>query len=578
MSDSLRAVTYYRKSNEDDGESVEQQRKWARQAAATAGFEIVQEFTDQAKVGWNTAKRTAFHDMLAYCQEQAKRGTPVDVIACWHTNRFSRADSDETSWFVWEFRKAGVTRMFTSGRGWTDFARLEDRLVRNIEQDAMNHRYVVDLAQDSTRGRMAGAEEGRWMGGPIPYGYRAVMEEVVVKGRKRWRTARLVLGPEEEAERVRRLFIDYATTPIGLRGLAQRLTAAGVPPPRGGKRGWGTNTVKRILKNPVYLGRLVWGRRAEGKFFGVVDAKLTPLSGRRQSKTNGKYVWAPAQTHEPLTDLATFEQCQEKLARRKKEHQPRLGCYALSGLCRCGHCEGNMVPRVVTVKSGGKWHTYRRLLCGTYNRTGTCNYNPVDADALVRAVLRKLREQLYNPEALQALKEEIRRQDKEAAGGGPNPDALQAAVGALDRRIERAARRVLDEEDEAAVPALRKQLGEMQRERDDLARQLDALRRQENPPVDLDAAADQALAMMDRMEEALTGGDGDLLRELLGEAVSYVELFFTHRPSRTGRRTHSDYARGLIYLRPQVWADYIQVNGQPEPCRNRTRGHFVPGS
>jgi DNA invertase Pin-like site-specific DNA recombinase len=128
----LRAVAYYRKSNDDDGSSIEQQREWARTAAQKEGVEIVREFADQAKKGHETATRTAFHEMLAFCQEQARRRMPIQAVVTWHTNRFSRSDSQETSWFYWEFRKAGVSRILTAQR-WYDFARMEDRLVQNIE-------------------------------------------------------------------------------------------------------------------------------------------------------------------------------------------------------------------------------------------------------------------------------------------------------------------------------------------------------------------------------------------------------------------------------------------------------------
>jgi DNA invertase Pin-like site-specific DNA recombinase len=577
---SIRAVAYYRKSNEDDGGSVEQQQKWALAAAPRENVEIVGEFSDQAKKGHETASRTAFHEMLAFCQQQARSGRPVGAIVCWHPNRFSRSDSHETGYYLWSFRQAGVRRMYTAARGWTDFGRMEDRILQGIEQEASSHRYVVDLARDCTRGRLSGARDGRWMGGPIPHGYRPEMEKVTVKGRTRWRTARLILGPDDEVAVVRQLFLDYANTAMGLRTLAQRLTAAGVPSPRGGKKGWGTNTIKRILQNPAYLGRLVWGRRTEGKFFGVVNAELVPLEGPQKSRPNASWVSAPDQTHEPLVDLPTWERCQEKLARRRKDRQPRFGCYALSGLVRCGHCGGNMVARVNRAGVGGRKHAYRRVLCGTYNRAGgpSCQYNAVDADALARAVVKKLREHLLGPEALDALREEIKRQGKEAAAGGGNLTALEGRLAQLAKGVERAARRVVGEEDEALVPALRKQLQAVQREHDELARQVAAARRSGRPGATAEEVIAEALALAGRLDEALAKAGGDQLRAVLGEAISYVELFFEHAPTATGKRVRSRYARGLIYVRPQRWNEYTQVNGPPAPCRKTTSGYFFAAS
>jgi site-specific DNA recombinase len=545
------AVFYGRKSNEDDGGSVEQQLTWARGAAPGQNIQIVKEFTDQAKKGHETAKRTAFHDMLAFCQLRAKQGRPVEAVICWHPNRFSRSDSHETGHYLWLFREAGVRRMFTATRGWTDFGRMEDRILQGIEQEASNHRYVVDLARDCTRGRLAGARDGRWMGGPIPYAYRPEMEKVTIKGKTRWVTARLILGPDDEVRVVRQLFLDYANTAIGQWRLAQRLTAAGVTPPRGGKRGWTTHAIRGILTNPVYLGRLVWGRRTCGKFFGVVNAELVPLDGSKKWRPNdpNAYIYAASQTHEPLVDLPTFERCQAKLARQKKGRQPRLGCYALSGLVRCGHCEGNMVARVDRVKG----HTYKRLLCGTYNRSGGagCKFNAVDADQLARAVVAKLQAQLFSEGAMKALREEIARQAEGGATAGKALSQMEGRLAQLARAVERAAKRVIDEEDDDLVPALRKQLKAAQLEHDELARQVDAARLARQKPEDLDALVNEAMALAGRFEQALTAEDSDLLREVLGEAVGYVELFFEHEP--WGKRTRSRFARGLIYLRPQRW-------------------------
>src|SRR6516165_5921814 len=113
----LRGVGYYRKSDDDDGGSVEQQREWARAACQKEGVELVHEFVDQAKAGWDTARRTDFHEMLRFCQEQARKRDPIDVVVCWHTNRFSRADSLETAKFLCEFRDAGARRVLTAQRG-----------------------------------------------------------------------------------------------------------------------------------------------------------------------------------------------------------------------------------------------------------------------------------------------------------------------------------------------------------------------------------------------------------------------------------------------------------------------------
>src|SRR5262249_58541323 len=118
-------------------------------------------FVDEGKKGHDPRKRTQFHAMLAYCRDAWQRRQPVDAVVCWHPNRFSRADSIETSWFLHEFRQCGVERMFTSA-GWVDFTRMEDRILFGITQDASSHKYSVDLAAASTRGKLDVARNGQF--------------------------------------------------------------------------------------------------------------------------------------------------------------------------------------------------------------------------------------------------------------------------------------------------------------------------------------------------------------------------------------------------------------------------------
>src|SRR5262249_10544539 len=159
----------------------------------------------QAKKGHETATRMAFHEMLAFCQEQARRKMPVRVVVTWHSNGFSRADSIETSHYLHLFREAGVSRFLTAQKS-IDFARGEDRLVFLVTQEATDHGYILDHARAAARGRVAAASAGRWAGGVAPVGYRVEREEVIVKGVRRMRPARLVLGPEREVELVRLIF------------------------------------------------------------------------------------------------------------------------------------------------------------------------------------------------------------------------------------------------------------------------------------------------------------------------------------------------------------------------------------
>jgi DNA invertase Pin-like site-specific DNA recombinase len=553
MPAATRVVGYFRKSDEDDGDSIDQQREWARRLCAEEGMELVREFADQAKAGWDTGRRAAFHEMLDFCKDQKRKGTPVGAVVCWKANRFSRADSQETAWFIWEFRKAGTGRMRTASR-WIDFARMEDRLVFNIEQDCSHHPYVVSLAEDVARGKAAAAKLGRFNGGPTPLAYRKVLG---ADGKPR-----LVLGPAGEVELVRWMFETYAGTPMSFRAIADELTRRGVPTPTG-RREWSKDTVAAIIANPVYLGRAVWNRRSEGHFAGVVDARAVLREGTGKRVPNPPSEWLGKDgTHEPVVTIDLFERCQAKMASRravrKKDgkragRRPGNAAYLLTGLLRCGHCGGAMVGQTKAVKKGGGKVTLRIYLCSRYLRGGkeACSWNGVDADRLGRAILRKLRSVWLSRDVLEATREEIRRQDQAERSGDPaRLESLRGRLAALERQLEQAADRVLKEEDESLLPALRQRMKAVLAQRDALAADVAALERAEPSAAvgDAEAEVDAALALAGRLEEAMNADDVGLLRAVLQETLSYVEVLFTHRP--WGKKTRCEFARALVYRRP----------------------------
>jgi DNA invertase Pin-like site-specific DNA recombinase len=360
-------VFYGRKSNEDDGKSVDQQQEWAREAAARAKVELVREFADQAVAGHDTARRTDFHRMLAFCQEQARLKRPVGVIVCWHTNRFSRADSQETSWFIWEFRKAGVGHILTAQR-WYDLSRKEDRALLNLEQDFTNQQYVIDLAQAVTRGKLDAAREGRWNGGRAPLGYRLAYEWRVNARGKRVRCPWLEVD-EDTKPLVQEMFRAYAAGETSLYRMARDLNARGVKPPRAAA--WTPNSVRSVLVNEVYLGALVWNKTDQGKFIGVVDLQVTGKAGVRGSgrpcarRPKADHVRKEGH-HEAIIDRETFDAVGRRLVEnRKGRNRADRADYALRGLLRCGACGKPMVGK--RADWGGRGLMYR---CGTYNVQG----------------------------------------------------------------------------------------------------------------------------------------------------------------------------------------------------------------
>lgn len=453
-----RGAAYYRKSNDDEGESIAQQTAWAKDATTREGVTIVAVFQDQSVSGWDTARRSGFREMIAFCQEQARAGNPIACVVCWKANRFSRADSLETARFLCDLRDAGVTRMLTAER-WVDFQKPEDRMIFGLQQEATEHRYALNLSSDTKRGKRATAAKGLWNGGKPPYGYR-------VEGQK------LILHPDE-VETVRTMFGAYATEDVSIRGLADRLNRAGIATPTG-KRLWRPATVGKILGNVLYLGDMVFGRRDYSPFAVVTvptGKPVKPSTGRR--KNPGECVTKP-NSHPALIDRATFDRVQTRLANNRGRKSPRKTApFALSGLLVCGNCGKRMVAQTCHVKAHGKVHKYRSYTGASYHVHGVasgCARNTVDETRMLAGIGRKLAT-LITPDAVSDLKAALIRQEQEAAGTDPEP-GLAAPEADLTRRVGRLIDQLEDDLPGSVLADVRERIKTITGERDKVRAEL----------------------------------------------------------------------------------------------------------
>src|SRR6266567_1447722 len=128
-------VAYYRMSDDKQEHSIATQKAWAKRKEAEKGLAVRSPFEDEGIAGDVMELRPGFLAMIAYCQQQHKAGTPIEVLLCYDGDRFSRADSFDTTPFLSLLRKAGVSKRVTAQREY-DFDNVMDRMMFNIEQEA----------------------------------------------------------------------------------------------------------------------------------------------------------------------------------------------------------------------------------------------------------------------------------------------------------------------------------------------------------------------------------------------------------------------------------------------------------
>ena len=172
-------------------------------------------------------------------------------------------------------------------------------------------------------------------------------------------------------------------------------------------RAWQDTTIRGhalratgILRNELYIGRLVWNRMSFMK---------NPQSGKRISRMNPPERWIREEVPElRIVDQATWEQVQARLGvirqasgadrpDRRKFWEKRRPQYVLTGKVFCGCCGGGMAAI-------GRDY----LACRTARRQGACgNARSIRRDALEAVILSSLRDRLMQPEHVAIFVEEF---------------------------------------------------------------------------------------------------------------------------------------------------------------------------
>ena len=258
----LRVAIYARYSSDNQRDaSIEDQVRICKVRAEREGWSVCKIFADDAISG-ASLNRPYYQKLLSFIRSGA-----VDVVLSESLDRISR-DQEHIAGF---YKQASFarTRIVTLSEG--EFSELHIGLKGTI-----GALYLKDLAQKTHRGLEGRILAGRNLARPA-YGYRIIKR----------------LGEDGEPERglreidpeaaaiVRRIFSEYAGAASRFK-IASDLNGEGVRGPGGGI--WYHSSIrgrpKRVdglLRNSLYVGRLVWNRHNTVK---------DPITGERQRRGN----------------------------------------------------------------------------------------------------------------------------------------------------------------------------------------------------------------------------------------------------------------------------------------------------
>jgi site-specific DNA recombinase len=402
-----------------------------RKAAETDG-EVVCEFFDQ-----ESGARDDRPGWTALTQEARERTTRrFDAVVIYQTSRLSR-DRVSAGLFHRELRKVGVEIHYAVGAG--DPSSAEGGLMIALQQ-AFDEYERAKLSRETKRGMRQGALQGFRCGGRPPYGYRAETSPHPVAVRAKAGEVKTRLAPDpERAPVVAEIFHLWSDRGLGCQAIADHLNRPGGPPSpahvdtRRNVRGdWAKSTIRAMLKNPTYTGRLVWNR--------LDFATQREAGGTARLRAEEEWVVSEVE-HLPLVSDELFTAAQARFRERSRRTGGRNGQagYLLTGMVRC--CSGHQ-PLAMYGRSR-KDHVYMTCDYGrTYGKVaadqidGHGQWLSVREDVLVPLVERFFAERIFGPMRLEKLARQLKAHRKRSRGQADKAiKALREEVAELDRRI-----------------------------------------------------------------------------------------------------------------------------------------------
>lgn len=187
----------------------------------------------------------------------------------------------------------------------------------------MSRREYKMIRKRMDRGKKQAVVEGNFMASYRPYGYDIL----------KTKTARTLIPNEEEAPIVKKIFEWTVNDNLTPGTIARKLTTMGVPTYSGDPE-WSLATVKTILTNPTYMGKVRWNDRMQVKT--LVDGKLVK-SRPRSNHTNHYMLYEGKHMKYALVDEATFEAASKRFYSDKTKKDCKLK-NPLAGLLICPVC------------------------------------------------------------------------------------------------------------------------------------------------------------------------------------------------------------------------------------------------
>lgn len=361
-----------KRNSTDDSKSIINQKNMLIKYAMDKGWNIYRIYSDDDYSGLDS-ERPEFNEMIA----DAEAGK-FNIILCKTQSRFTR-DMElvekylHSKFIEWEIR-------FVTTVDGVDTSEKHNKKSRQIN-GLVNEWYCEDISDSIKAVFKSKQSSGKFIGSFACYGY---MKDENDKNK-------LII--DGEAAAVVRLIFNMYLQGNGVQHIVYILNERAIPNPtkykhlKGFKyvnsqakdnRGlWNKTTVKRILKNTMYIGHMVQHKRQKVSYKSKKIKALSP-----------EYWIMVENTHPPIVDIETFNKVQERL--KSNIRSTGTGqAHLFASKVRCMDCN-------ITMQKTSNGRGYQYLRCKTYSISPKgkklCTSHSINISFLEEVVSNKIKE------------------------------------------------------------------------------------------------------------------------------------------------------------------------------------------
>ena len=391
-----------------DGYSLDAQRDKLRKYAAYEDMIVAGEYSDEGFSGKNIQGRQEFQRMLNDIQDGKD---DVSYVLVFKLSRFGRNAADVLN-SLQLMQDFGVNLICVEDG--IDSSKDAGKLMISV-LSAVAEIERENIRTQTMAGREQKAREGKWNGGFAPYGYKLENGNLVIA--------------EDEVEVIRVIYDRYIHTNEGVAGVAKYLNRNGYTKKLRQNNtipGFSRDFVKNVLYNPVYMGKIAYGRRRTEKKQGtrnemhVVEQSEFPVYEGQHEAIISEEDWYLAQEKRKINSF-----------KREKVNNPDHA-HILSGILKCPCCGKSMYGNIAKAHSKDKKTRYYYYCKNTVTPTGhECSFRlNIEQTEINKFVAKVISAMVNNPRFVEAIQAKI--------GTAVDTEDMERQIAVLQGRLKQA--------------------------------------------------------------------------------------------------------------------------------------------